>query len=106
MEYEDFNGEPIPPTIIFSQNGNTTYASSHNTTITVNPGSADINYETLMYRIVKGSQTPLSATDKEFFSGIKGGIQLLNGQTVTIQGTAGNDYFLWVYAEDVAGNCI
>lgn len=100
MEYEDLNGEPIPsiepPTIIFSQNGNTTYASSHNTTITVNPGSADINYATLMYRIVKGSQTPSSLTDKEFFSGIYGGTQFLNGQTVTIQGSTGNDYFLWV----------
>lgn len=64
-----------------------------------------------MYRIAKPGIVPSGTTisdpkNKEFFSGISGGTQFSNSQTVGITGTTGSQHVLWVYAEDTNGNCI
>ena len=93
------------PQISITPNGNNTWLNLQTATITVEDSKSGINSTTLRYRIIKGSTTPSSMTDKDFFSAANGGQQFTNGQSITIQGTAGNDWFLWVYAEDNAGNC-
>lgn len=91
------------PQIAITPNGGST-ASNYNVTITVTDSKSAIDNSTLMYRITKPSTTPSDLNDKQFFSGINGGVQFSNGQTVQIQGTVGSQYVLWVYAEDINGN--
>lgn len=64
-----------------------------------------------MYRIAKPGVVPAGTTvsdpkNKEFFSGINSGNPFSNGQMLQIQGTSGSQYVLWVYAEDINGNCL
>lgn len=88
-------GDVTPPEIAFGTNGNSTYAKSHASKIAVTDNSNSLAI--LKYKWIKG-ETKLSTADDFADATV-----FTNGERATISSGSG-DYYLWVYAEDVAGN--
>ena len=93
-----FNIDNTPPTVSFSPEGNT---SSWNKEyeVTVNPTDANsnINESTLKYQWTQGNTKPetIATTGTSFTPGDK----IKSPERVT-----GDDWYLWIYVEDNAGN--
>ena len=88
-------GDVTPPEIAFGTNGNSTYAKSHASKIAVTDNSNSLAI--LKYKWIKG-ETKLSTADDFADATV-----FTNGERATISSGSG-DYYLWVYAEDIAGN--
>lgn len=74
--------------IKFSPNGNTTWAKEQKVSVTVN-GAIDMKYEWLQTR----EEPNKSEITHTFFS----------GDEIKLDGVTGNDWYLWVYAENENG---
>jgi len=81
-----------PPEIVFGTNGNTTYAKSQSSKITVNQSVAPLDTSSFKYI---WTTDPNNATPNVTFT---------NGGTVTRNSGTGN-YYLKVTACDIVGNC-
>lgn len=93
-----FNLDNTEPTVTFSPDGNTS-SWSKEYTVTVNPADANsnINESTLKYQWTEGNTKPetIATTGTPFTS----------GSTIkSPAGATGNDWYLWIYVEDNAGN--
>ena len=97
-----FNIDNNPPQVSFSPDGNTdSWEQSY--TVTVNPtdgaNEAGINEDTLKYQ---WTQSP-TAPDADSFN--TNGTPFTPGQEITSPADAtGDDWYLWIYVEDEAGN--
>jgi len=87
-----FNESNSGPTITFSQNGNSTYAKSQSTTITVTKGTAPIKTNSVKY--IWGTNSEGTTPSTGFTS----------GATVT-QSSGNGDYYVTATACDTANNC-
>ena len=69
------------------------WAKSHTEQVTVTDvGTAGVNEDTLRFVWIKGNEVPTEITDfTQTF---------VNGQTISIAAGTGNDYYLWIYADD------
>ena len=84
------------PTISFGTNGNTTYAKTQNTTVTVTPAQGtEINNASLKYQWTQSTVAPAENTFTQRFA---------NGGTVTKSDGTGNNWYLWILAKDILGN--
>ena len=84
------------PTISFGTNGNTTYAKTQNTTVTVTPAQGtEINNASLKYQWTQSTVAPAENTFTQSF---------VNGGTVTKSDGTGNNWYLWILAKDILGN--
>ena len=93
-----FNLDNTAPTVTFSPDGNTS-SWSKEYEVTVNPTDANsnINESTLKYQWTQGNTKPETiATEGTPF---KPGDKIKSPDGVT-----GNDWYLWIYVEDNAGN--
>lgn len=93
-----FNIDNAVPTVAFEPDGNTT-SWSKEYTVTVNPTDANsnVNESTLKYQWTEGNTKPdtISTTGTTFTSG---------SSIKSPTGVTGNNWYLWIYVEDNAGN--
>ena len=82
------------PTVTFGTNGNSTYAKSQSTKVTVNDNMAGVS--DLKYQWTTSTTTPAVSTFTTSFT---------NGSTITKSAGTGS-YYLWILAYDKAGNQI
>jgi hypothetical protein len=82
------------PTVIFSQNGNGTYAKSQSTAVTVSDSGAGINASSLKYQWTTNTTAPEKVS---FTTGF------INGETITKNDGDGS-FYLWILAKDNAEN--
>ena len=94
-----FYVDVTPPIATFEPNGSTTWKQIHEVTVNPTDVNSQINEGTLKYQWTQSSQPP----SKESFD--------TNGQTFSPNGTimnpdnyTGNNWYLWIYVEDNAGN--
>ncbi len=85
----------IPPVISFGTNGNSTYKQSHSTKVTVTDAHSKVNTSSLKYLWSTSTSTPSVSSFTINFNN--------NGTISTPTGVSGN-YYLWILAEDTAGN--
>lgn len=84
----------VPPTVVFSINGSSTYAKSRSTTVTVNDESG-IDESSLKYQWTTSSVAP---TEGSFTS------TFINGGTIQSPTNVTGGYYLWILAKDSSGN--
>lgn len=84
----------VPPTITFGTNGNSTYAKSRSTTVTVNDNVA-INPNSLKYQWTTSTTTPNETTFTTPFT---------NGVTINTPSGVTGSYYLWILAKDTSEN--
>ncbi|MBQ9298213.1 MAG: InlB B-repeat-containing protein [Clostridia bacterium] len=89
----------IQPSVTFSQNGNSTASKTVNTVVTVTDSGSGVKASTLKYLWTTRS-SGITASD---FTGINSGT-FTTGSTLTLPSKNGGEYYLYVYAEDNAGN--
>jgi prepilin-type N-terminal cleavage/methylation domain-containing protein len=85
----------IVPTVVFGTNGNSAYAKSYNTSVTVSDAHSGINTSSLKYQWTTSTTTPTEAS----FS-----TALTNGSTISTPAGVSGSYYLWILAKDNAGN--
>jgi prepilin-type N-terminal cleavage/methylation domain-containing protein len=81
------------PTVAFSQNGNSTYAKTYSTTVTVTDNGT-LNTTTLKYQWTTSATAPSEASFTTAFT---------NGSSLT-KNTVTGGYYLWILAKDTASN--
>ena len=86
--------DTVLPTITFGTNGNSTYAKSRSTTVTVGDNVA-INAGSLKYLWSTSTSTPSEATFTTSFT---------NGETITSPAGITGIYYLWILGKDSSGN--
>lgn len=89
-----FKLDNTAPTIAFGTNGNSTYAKSQSSTITVNKNDSYSDLNTDSYKYIYSNNN--SATPNASFT---------SGNSYS-QSSGDGDYYLRAYACDVAGNCV
>jgi prepilin-type N-terminal cleavage/methylation domain-containing protein len=85
------------PTVSFGTNGNTTYAKSRSTTVTVSDGGSGINTSSLKYLWNTSTTAPAEASFSTIFT---------NGGTISSPTSVTGSYYLWILAKDIAGNTL
>lgn len=83
----------IIPTVSFGTNGNSTYAKSRSTTVTVSD-NVSVNNSSLKYLWNTSTTTPSEASFSSSFT---------NGATISSPVVSGT-YYLWILAKDSSGN--
>ena len=86
--------DTVAPTIAFGTNGNSTYAKSRSTTVTVSD-NVIVNTSSLKYLWSTSSTGVTAGQITNSFT---------NGGTINTPAGVTGDYYLWVYAEDESGN--
>lgn len=89
--------DSTPPTVTFNPNGNTTWAKTQSTIVTVTD-ERGLDESTLRY---KWTQSVQVLTEDTFLPDSK---TFKNGDSISIDGVSGNNWYLWVYAKDLQGN--
>jgi hypothetical protein len=84
----------VAPTVAFGTNGNSTYAKSKSTTVTVSDISG-VNTSSLKYQWTTSTITP----PEESFS-----TTFTNGGTITSPSGVTGEYYLWILGKDSVGN--
>lgn len=84
------------PVVTFSPNGNTTYLKEQKVTIHVTDDKG-IDATSLKYRWTQDTNKPAENTFTDTFT---------NGQTLTLKGKTGKNWYLWIYAKDNGGNTV
>jgi prepilin-type N-terminal cleavage/methylation domain-containing protein len=84
----------IAPTVVFGTNGNSTYAKTRSTTVTVSD-NVSVNTSSLKYIWNTSTTSPSEATFTTTFT---------NGGTITSPSSVTGSYYLWILAKDNAGN--
>jgi P2-related tail formation protein len=87
--------DSTPPTVVFGMNGNSTYAKSRSTTVTVSDSESGVNTSSLKYQWTTSTTTPSEAS----FS-----TTLTNGSTINTPVGVSGSYYLWILAKDNATN--
>ena len=83
------------PTVTFGTNGNSTYAKSQSTTVTITDANLDTN--SLKYKWTQSATAPEENEFSDTFT---------NGDTITKDGVTGNNWYLWIIAKDEVGNIV
>lgn len=83
------------PNITFAPNGNTTWKTKQTTKVTIEDVGTGIKADSLKYAWVQGDK---KLTAEEITTPFK------SGQNITIEKGTGNDWHLWILAEDERGN--
>ena len=83
------------PTVEFSMNGNSNYAKSRSTIVTVSDEDSGVNASQLKYEWTTTTDAPEEGT---FYS------NFTNGMAINTPVGATGDYYLWILAKDNAGN--
>ena len=84
----------VLPTITFGTNGNSTYAKSRTTKVTVSD-NVIVNTSSLKYLWNTSTTKPSEASITNAFT---------NGATINSPAGATGDYYLWILAKDTSGN--
>ena len=84
----------IVPTIAFGTNGNSTYAKTRSTTVTVSDNVA-VNTSSLKYQWTISITTPTEVSFATSFT---------NGGTLSTPASVTGGYYLWILAKDTTGN--
>jgi prepilin-type N-terminal cleavage/methylation domain-containing protein len=87
----------ISPTVSFGTNGNSAYAKSYSTTVTVSDAHTGVNANTLKYLWNTSTSQPSEASFTLAFTN--------GGNLVSPAGVTGS-YYLWILAKDNVGNTI
>ncbi|HHX16891.1 MAG TPA: leucine-rich repeat protein, partial [Mollicutes bacterium] len=82
------------PTVTFGTNGNSTYAKSRSTTVTVSD-NVGVNTSSLKYLWNTSTSTPSESSITTSFT---------NGGTINTPSNVTGDYYLWILAKDTTGN--
>ena len=82
------------PTVTFAPNGNSTYAKSRSTTVTVSD-NVGLNTNNLKYMWNTSTFAPSPSAFTTTFT---------NGGTISSPSGVTGDYYLWILAQDTAGN--
>jgi uncharacterized protein (TIGR02145 family) len=85
----------IAPTVVFGMNGNSTYAKSRSTTVTVSDAHSSVNTSSLKYQWTTSTTAPTEASFSTTFT---------NGGTISSQAGVSGGYYLWILAKDSVGN--
>ena len=85
----------VPPVVTFSPNGNSTYAKSHSSKVTVTDKHSSVNTSSLKYLWTTSTSTPSEGSFSSTFAN--------NGTISTPSGVTGS-YYLWILAKDSVGN--
>lgn len=84
----------VIPTVAFSMNGNTTWAKTRSTTVTVSDVGG-VNLSSLKYQWTTSTSTPSESTFSTAFT---------NGGTINTPAGVTGTYYLWILAKDTSGN--
>ena len=91
------------PTATFSPDGSTTWQKSHNVTVTPTDGNSGVNGKTIKYQWTQSSTAPdendIKTNGTKFTLGEDGTATIPSPSNAT-----GNNWYLWIYEEDNAGN--
>lgn len=91
------------PTATFSPDGSTTWEKSHNVTVTPTDGNSGVNGKTIKYQWTQSSTAPdendIKTNGTKFTLGEDGTATIPSPSNAT-----GNNWYLWIYEEDNAGN--
>jgi prepilin-type N-terminal cleavage/methylation domain-containing protein len=85
----------ILPTVAFGTNGNSTYAKSRSTTVTVSDAHIGVNTSSLKYLWNTSTTAPAETSFSTIFT---------NGGTISSPAEVTGFYYLWILAKDNAGN--
>lgn len=86
----------VAPTVTFSTDGNSIWAKSHSTKVTVTDAHSSVNSSSLgYYWTTSTTQPPYSYFEDNPFS---------NGTTFSTPSNKSGGYYLWIYAKDSVGN--
>ena len=85
------------PNISFGTNGSTKWAKSHSTTVTVSDIYSGVDADSLKYVWTQNTSEPADSAFSKSFT---------NGGSITISTGTGNNWYLWIWAKDIAGNSI
>ncbi|MGE5456090.1 MAG: DUF5011 domain-containing protein [Ignavibacteriales bacterium] len=85
------------PDVTFGTNGNTTYAKSRSTTVTVSDTSSGVLSSSLEYQWTTSTTAPTEASFTTTFT---------SGGTISTSAGVSGGYYLWVLGKDNAGNTI
>lgn len=83
------------PTVTFETNGNSTYAKSYSTKVTVTDVHSGVETSSLKYLWNTSTSTPSEATFTSTFT---------NGGTISSPSGVTGTYYLWILAKDKTGN--
>ena len=90
------NIDQINPIVVFGTNGNTTYAKTYSTTVTVTDNLA-VNTSSLEYQWTTSTTAPTEASFTQTFT---------SGGTLSTPAGVSGGYYLWILAKDTAGNTV
>lgn len=93
----NFTIDSTGPTITFTPNGNTNWATSQSTKVTITDKNG-IDASSVRY---KWTQSVQVLTEETF---MPDSVAFKNGDTVTKDSVSGDNWCLWVYAKDTKGN--
>src|SRR5690606_21846444 len=93
-KYTIINKDKTKPTIAYGTNGNTTYATTRSTKVTVSD-NVGISINGLKYLWNTSTTTPSASSFTTTFT---------NGGTVSTPAGLTGGYYLWISAQDMAGN--
>lgn len=82
------------PTVAFGTNGNSTYATTRSTTVTVTDNTS-VNNGSLEYQWTTSTTAPTEASFTTSFT---------NGQSISSPAGVSGGYYLWILAKDIWGN--
>jgi prepilin-type N-terminal cleavage/methylation domain-containing protein len=85
----------IAPTVAFGTNGNSTYAKSRSTTVTVSDAHTGVNGSSLKCQWTTSTTAPTEASFSTAFT---------SGGTISSPAGVTGGYYLWILAKDNAGN--
>ncbi len=85
------------PSISFGTNGSTKWAKSHSTTVTVSDTYSGVDADSLKYVWTQNTSEPADSAFSKSFA---------NGGSIAISTGTGNNWYLWIWAKDIAGNSI
>ena len=85
------------PSISFGTNGSTKWAKSHSTTVTVSDTYSGVNADSLKYVWTQSTSEPADSAFSKSFT---------NDGSIAISIGTGNNWYLWIWAKDIAGNSI
>ena len=93
-----FNLDNTAPTVTFNPNGNTkSWSKSYSVTVNVTDNNSNVNTSKLKYQWTQSKTKPdtITTAGRAFTNG---------GAIASPSGVTGNNWYLWVYVEDNAGN--
>ena len=93
-----FNLDNTAPTVTFNPDGNTkSWSKSYSVTVNVTDNNSNVNTSKLKYQWTQSKTKPdtITTAGRAFTNG---------GAIASPSGVTGNNWYLWVYVEDNAGN--